>query len=166
MSTRLSSTKKRLTVIVVAAALILLGGGAAFAYWTSSGQGVGTATTGTSVVFIVASTAATGDPLTPGGPTQTVAFTVTNPSSGVQQLANVTVTVANAGGAEWTRTVPGPPVLTCTAADYTVGVPDIVYGSLDPGETVDGTVTITMDDTGANQDGCKGATVPLYFLAS
>ena len=160
MSTRLSSTKKRLTVIVVAAALILLGGGAAFAYWSSSGEGVGTATTGTSVDFVVASSAATGGPLSPGGPTQTVAFTVTNPSSGVQQLANVAVTVANAGGTPWTA------VAGCSAADYTVDAPTIAYGSIAPAGVVTGTVTITMNDTGVDQNACKGATVPLYFLAT
>ena len=85
---------------------------------------------------------------------------MTNPSSGVQYLTDVTVTVANPDGTTWIA-VPG-----CSAADYTVDAPVIPYGSIAPGDVVNGTVTITMDDTGANQNACKGATVPLYFLAS
>lgn len=157
---RTAATKKRFTIIAVVAAFLVFGGGAAFAYWTSTGTGSGTATTGTSVAFVVASTAATGGPLTPGGPTASVAFTVTNPGTGSQNLADVTVTVANADGSDWTA-VPG-----CSELDYTIGTPVITYGDIAPGGVASGTVTITMNNLTSNQDGCKNATVPLYFLAT
>lgn len=159
MRTRLGSTKKRLTVIVVTAALILLGGGAAFAYWTSTGTGSGSATTGTSEDFVVDSGTATGGPLTPGGPSQTVPISVTNPGSGVQNLASVIVTVANDDGTAWTA-VPG-----CSADDYTVGTPVFTYGPIAPSGVLNGSVTITMDETGISQDACKNAIVPLYIVA-
>lgn len=160
MTTALRSNKKRLAAVVVAGALVLFGGGAAYAYWTSTGVGSGTATTGTSVDFAVATTTATGGPLTPGGPSQTVAFTVTNPGTGAQNLSSVVVTVANADGTAWTA------VAGCSASDYTVGVPAFTPGEIAPSGVVNGTVTITMDDDPVDQDGCKGATVPLYLVAS
>lgn len=159
MTTALRRNHKRLAAVVVAGALVLVGGGAAYAYWTSTGVGSGTATTGTSVDFDVTTTAATGGPLTPGGPSQTVAFTVGNPGTGSQYLASVVVTVANPDGSPWTS-VPG-----CSAADYTVGAPAFTPGEIAPSGSVNGTVTISMDDDPVNQDGCKGVTVPLYLVA-
>ena len=151
---------KKSKAVVAAAAVIVVGGGAAFAYWTSTGTGTGSGTTGTDTDFAVASSAATGDPLTPGGPTQTVAFTVTNPGTGSQLLSTVVVTVAGAGGVEWTA------VAGCSAADYTVGVPAFTPGEVAPAGVVNGTVTLTMNNLSTNQDGCKLATVPLYFVAA
>src|SRR4051812_43443572 len=70
----------------------------AVAYWTSSGQGTGSASVGTDTPWAVTSDTATGGPLTPGGPTETVAYHVTNNSSGVQQLKQVTIQVATSSG--------------------------------------------------------------------
>jgi hypothetical protein len=159
--TRTFSRKKRTTTIaIVAAVLVLAGGGAAFAYWTSLGSGVGEATTGTSSPFTVTSLAPTGGPLSPGGPTETVAFTVVNPGSGTQRLTGVAVTVAASDGTAWTL-VPG-----CSAADYTVGTPAITYGDLSTGASVSGTVTVTMNNLTTVQDACKNVVLPLYFLAN
>ena len=160
MTTALRSPRKRLAVVIVAGALVVVGGGAAYAYWTSTGVGSGTAITGTSVDFVVASSAATGGPLTPGGPSQSVAFSVTNPGTGSQNLSSVVVTVANPDGTTWDS------VSGCSASDYTVGTPGITYGEIAPAGVANGTVTITMDDDPVNQDGCKNATVPLYIVAS
>ncbi|MEA9986464.1 hypothetical protein [Subtercola sp. RTI3] len=156
---RFTSSKKRIAVIVTAAVLVLAGGGAAFAYWTSTGSGVGSATTGTDTAFTIASTTA-GSALTPGGPTDTVTFIVTNPGTGNQNLTAITAAVATSTGAAWT-TVPG-----CSAADYTVGTPVVIFGTIAPAGTLTGTVTITMNNTAANQNACRGAAVPLYFAAS
>jgi hypothetical protein len=153
-------TKKKVIGVVATTAVVALGAGAAFAYWTSTGNGSGSATTGTSSLYTVASSAATGGPLTPGGPTQTVAFTVTNPSTGVQHLNSVLVTVKNSDNTTWTS------VSGCSSADYTVGTPAITYGDIAPGAVASGTVTVTMNNLVTSQDACKGATVPLYFAAS
>ncbi|OLR91963.1 hypothetical protein [Actinokineospora bangkokensis] len=155
-----SSTKKRVVVVGAITAVVALGGGLAYAYWSSTGTGTGSATTGTSTAFQVTSTAATGGPLSPGGPSQTVAFTVTNPGTGSQNLSSVVVTVANSDGTPWTA------VTGCSAADYTVGTPAITYGQIAPGGSASGTVSITMNNLSTNQDGCKNATVPLRFVAS
>ena len=156
-----TTRKKRITITaIVTTALVLGGGGAAFAYWTAQGIGTGTATTGTSTPFTVTSASPTGAALSPGGSTQTVAFTVLNPGTGSQKLSLVAVTVAASDGSAWTA------VSGCSAADYTVSTPVINYGELASSATVSGTVTITMINRPVSQDGCKNAAVPLYFSAS
>jgi hypothetical protein len=152
-------TKK--TTSIAAAALLTVGiAGGAYAYWTSLGSGTGSASTGTSTSWAVTTDAATGSPLTPGGPTQTVTFHVKNDNSGVQHLTAVAVTVANADGTPWTA------VTGCSAADYTVGAPVVTAGDVVSGATVNGTVTVTMANLSSNQNGCKNAVVPLYVSAS
>ena len=153
-----TSRKKRI-VAAAAVGALALGGGLAYAYWTSTGSGTGSATTGTSTAFTVTSTTS-GSALTPGGPADTVSFTVTNPGTGNQKLTAVAVTVAASDGSSWTA-VPG-----CSAGDYTVGTPSFNAGVITPGNNIVGTVTLQMKDTGINQDACKGATVPLYIAAS
>ncbi len=151
---------KKTKAAVLAGVLTVGIAGGAYAYWTTTGTGAGTASTGTSSVFAVTTEAATGGPLTPGGPTQTVAFHVQNANSGVQRLSGVAVTVAASGGAAWTA-IPG-----CSAADYTVGTPTFTAGDIASGSSTDGTVTITMKNLSTNQDACKNVSVPLYFSAS
>jgi hypothetical protein len=155
-----NSRTKKIAIVVIASALILGGGGAAFAYWTSSGTGTGTATTGTSTTLTVSSSAPTGGPLSPGGPSQSVAFAVANPGSGSQQLSSVVVSVATSTGTVW-NAIPG-----CSAADYALGTPVIAYGPIAGGGSVSGTVTVTMNALASDQDACQGVTVPLYFVAS
>ena len=156
---RFPRTKKSKAIVATAAITVATVGGA-YAYWTTTGTTSGSATTGTSSAFVVTTDAATGGPLTPGGPTQTVAFHVQNNNSGVQRLSNVAVTVATSTGAAWTA-VPG-----CSAADYTIGTPSFTAGDIASGATKDGTVTITMNNLSTNQDACKSVTVPLYVSAS
>jgi hypothetical protein len=154
-------TRRALTA-AIALALVLGGGTAAFAYWTSTGHGQGSATTGTTVPFTLVSTAPSGTAMSPGGATQTVAFTVTNPATTPQTLSSVVATVANATtGAAWTS------VAGCGAGDYTVGTATVSsYGPIPAGGTATGSVTITMNNTASNQNACIGATVPLYFAIS
>lgn len=159
MSSR--TRKKRLTLVaILTTVLVLSGGTAAFAYWTAQGTGAGNATAGTTVAFTVAGTTPSGTSLSPGS-SQTVTFTVHNPGAGPQRLSNVVVTVASAGGAAWTA------VAGCSSADYTVGTPTIVYSDIAGSGDRVGTVVITMvNNPSASQDGCKNASVPLYFVAS
>ncbi len=141
--------------------LTLAGTRVAFAYWSSTGSGHGTAQTGVTAAFTITADPAEGEPLTPGGPSQTVPFTVTHPVTGTLYLETVMVRVANDDGSTWTA-VPG-----CTAADYAASVitsppaPALVAS----GQSVSGTATITMVNRSTNQDACQGASVPLYFAA-
>jgi hypothetical protein len=159
-------TKK--TLAVSTAAALLLGGGAAYAYWTTTGSGTGSATAGTTATFTVASVT-TGDALSPNGPTQTAAFTITNPGSGAQQVKQVVVSILKADGSAWNG------VAGCSADDYSVGggaagVPKTidVTENLAAGATsaISHSVTIRMIDDGTEQDGCKGVTAPLHYAVS
>lgn len=158
MANSMSRHKKRFTLAALVV-LMLSGAGAAFAYWTSTGTGQGTATTGTSVVFTIAAEDPVGT-ISPGGVGQTVAFTVTNPGPGVQALTSVTVSIADAEG-------PWVPPTGCLLADYTAAITTApAPGAIAVGASVPGTATVTLANTGVNQDACKLAVVPLLFTAS
>jgi len=154
-----TKTKHRSLLVALVVLLIVAVGGVAFAYWSSGGSGTGSALTGTSTSFTVTSTPATSPALTPGGPSQSVAFNVANPSTGTQTLTSVVVTVAYADGSPWSSG-------NCSAADYALGTPAITYGSIAPSGSVNGTVSLTMNNLASNQDDCKNVTVPLRFVAS
>jgi hypothetical protein len=166
---RITRFRKRtwvlLGVVAVIAAMASVG---AYAYWTSTGSGTGSATVGTDTPWEVTTAAATGGPLTPDGPAQSIDYTVTNNSTGTQRLANVAISVANANGSAWDG--PG----TCSAADFEVNgaAAGTAYDDTslagDFAAAADDTapITIQMIDTGANQNDCRGVTVPLYLFAS
>lgn len=158
LQTALTTRKRRVTAVVVAGTLVAVGGGGAFAYWTSQqGSGSGSASTGDSVAFVVTSVAGDDPLLTPGGPAQVIDFTVTNPGTGSQSLTLVTARILEDGGTTWND------VTGCTAADYSVAAPVITYGQIAGGGELDGTVSVTMLNSEANQDACQDATVPLWF---
>jgi hypothetical protein len=152
----------RTKTVAIAAGITLTvaGSGIAFAYWTSTGSGTGSATTGTSAAFtIVAGTPA--GVISPGGAGQTVGFTVTNPGPGIQSLAAVSVAIATGPGAPWV------PPTGCLLADYTAAVTTApTPGPIAVGGNKSGIATVTLANTGVNQDACQGTTVPLYFTAS
>ena len=148
------------TAIALATVVTLAGATAAFAYWTAMGSGSGEATTGESTSFVVTTESAGGE-IAPGSAGETVDFTVTNPGTGTLQLAAVTVALADAEGEPWV------PAAGCQLADYSVSITTLpTYGAIAPGDSVSGTVTVTLENTEANQDACQGQAVPLYFVAS
>ncbi|TQK71392.1 hypothetical protein [Nocardioides sp. SLBN-35] len=145
---------RKKAVVLGGVTAVVLTGGVAFAYWTSTGEGTGTASTGTSTDWVVTVDDVSLADLTPDGPTDTVTFHVTNDNSGVQQLQNTVASVTGTSDPD------------CTAADFDVSATTIAYGDIAAGDTVDGTFTIQMVDTGVNQDACKGVTVDLKVAAS
>jgi len=156
--TRTRGTKR--AAIALAAILTVAGAASAFAYWTETGTGTGEATTGESVAFVITTDPAIGV-IAPGNAGQTVDFTVSNPSPGPLTLTNVAVTLADATGTTWV------PATGCLITDYSVSVTTApAYGEIAAGVGVTGTVTVTLTNTGVNQDACQGQDVPLYFVAS
>jgi len=156
---KIMNRRKRVVTLVAAAGVTVAGTGVAFAYWTAIGEGDGTATTGQDIAFTIAVDPAEGAALTPGGPGQTVDFTVTNPSTGSQFLTGVTVTVAGLLGATFEQG-------TCGADDYEVVISSAPpNGEIAGGESVEGTATVTMNNLPTNQDDCQGVPVPLHFVA-
>ena len=154
----------RTKTVAIAAGITLTvaGSGIAFAYWTSTGSGTGSATTGASVAFTITSGTPAGV-ISPGGAGQTVGFTVTNPGPGIQSLAAVTVAMATGPllADAWV------PPTGCLLADYTAAITTApTPGQILVGANKTGIATVTLANTGANQDACQGATVPLYFKAT
>jgi hypothetical protein len=185
---------KKVAAIGVAAGLVLGGAGAAFAYFTTSSTGAGSASVGSQASWSIATTSAVGSALTPSvtdtscppsipsagatgdcSSSQTLTYTVTNHSGVQEALSGVTISVANADGSPWAPTKAIAADDACSASDFsidgnTVGTPfddTSLAGPVNPGVTTSSSnVSVILVDNSANQDNCEGLTHPLYFVAS
>jgi hypothetical protein len=149
-------TKKR-AFIALGCACALAVAGIALAYFTSSGSGTGTATAGTSSAVTLHATIS--NSLYPGS-SSPVSFTVDNPSSGVQRVGTVTlasISVDASHSSCSTTITGGNPDFTMAA----VPVNQVVNPG--NGQSVAATGTLTMNETGTNQDACQGATLTLHL---
>ena len=151
--------KKVVLPLAIVAALAIAAG--AFAYWTTSGSGTGSASVGTSTAVTVTQVG-TISGLAPGGAAQAVDFKITNPKSTSQYIAGVAVSISGVTGPNIDGAHP------CAASDFTVVQPNAITADLPSGDSTvsPSGATLAMKDTASNQDGCKGATVNLSFLAS
>jgi hypothetical protein len=175
---------KKLLVVGVVVALILGIGGAAFAYFTTTGSGTGSAPIGSASPLTVAlgtgsfNHGATGllpAALTDGNAViETVPYTVTNEGEGDVGLTSVQIDVTP--GFTYTDAASDP---ACTAADFSLngqlpGTPVTVTGlnltlngvSDAPNNAYASSFTIQMVENGANQDSCEGGSVPLTVTAN
>jgi hypothetical protein len=168
-------TKKRTFAVLGGVALALVGAFAAFAFFTSSGTGNGSATVGTAGAWSISAATSVGtlypDPSSGGTNTVHVAYAVTNEGHGQQQLGNVAYNVNTAFSTQDSATPPDP---ACTPSDFRLGASTNPTGNtatdnyttdLAAGSSVTGTATIEMIDNSANQNSCQGVTVPLSFSA-
>jgi hypothetical protein len=151
------STKKRALLALVCACALALAGGA-YAYFTTTGSGTGTATVGSASAVTLKATI--GSSLYPGS-SSTVSFTVDNPSSGTQRVGAISLSkiTADAGHSSCSVvTTGGNPDFTMAAVTVNKNFP--------PGnnQTVTQTGTLTMNETGVNQDACQGATLTLQLV--
>src|SRR5579875_2924658 len=111
-------SKKHIAVLTTAAVIGVAG--AAFAYFTSTGTGSGTATVGSASNLTVTGTAAS--TLYPGT-SSTVNFTVNNPSTGHERLGSITLSAVHActgSGSTWTGSAcsnSGTEQTTCESFD-------------------------------------------------
>jgi len=123
----------------------------AFAYYTTTGSGTGSATAGTSAAVTLHGT--TSGLLYPGGPARTVTFTVDNPSPGKQRIGTITLAGVDTG------------VVGCDGADFTM--PDVAVDQTvasGNGVAITATGQLSMADNG-NQDLCKNATLALSLTS-
>ncbi len=140
---------KRVLIPVLAIAALAFAG-VAYAYFTSSGTGSGTASVGTDAGVTI-SPVTFDSTLFPGSSTA-VHFTVNNTSADTSAKVDKVV----ADGA-----VTGLPA-GCLAADFHFA--DVSVGAtIAPGGTASGSGTLSMDNTAANQDACKGAAPVLHL---
>jgi hypothetical protein len=153
-------TRKRAAAIATGAALTFIVGGVAFAYWSTTGTGTGSADTGDVVGVTIHATSTPVAGLYPGGPTQNVSGNFDNANSGSVYIKQVTVAVDPTWSVGTT--------LPCTAADFTVTQPAVNNAEIASGTGVGawGTATIKMNNLSTNQDNCKGVTVPLVFSSN
>lgn len=149
-------TKKK-AFVAFSCACALAVAGAAIAYFTSSGSGAGTAAVGSSSAVTLHATISSS--LYPGS-SSPVSFTVDNPSSGVQRVGTVSLASISVDSGH----------STCSTT-ITGGNPDFSMAAvpvnqvINPGngQSVAATGTLTMNETGTNQDACQGATLTLHL---
>jgi len=156
---------KKAVAVLVSGAIVLGGAGAALAYFTSTGSGTGNATVGASANWAVATSAPTGGPLYPGTGTDTVAYTVTNTDSGFQELngTSAVLTTDAAGGVFDTTTQAF--VDTCQASWFTV-TNTSVSGDVAASADLSSSLTISLNDSGTNQDFCEHLAPQVTISAS
>jgi len=150
------SRKKKL--VAAGVGLVTIAGLAtgAVAFFTSTGSGSGNASVGTATQWGVVVTSDTSNALYPDTGSETLSYTITNNGSGAHALNAVTASVGDSGDClgSWFTAVASAP----TPALGT---------SIAPNGTATGTVTVTMQDSGTNQDACQGITsVPVTVNAS
>ena len=152
-------SKKSKTIIAAAAIIGLTGSGVAYSFWTIGGTGGGTATTGTVVGITVNQTSTVGN-LFPGGTAQPLSGTFTNSNASAVTVTSVSAAVDTSNAALF-----GPG--KCLAADFT-----IIGSSNNPGTILPGTggswtgLSIQMNQTLVNQDGCKLKAIPLLLTSN
>jgi hypothetical protein len=140
--------------------IVVAGATAGFAYWTQSGGGAGSATTGTTGLIDVHQTSTVGG-LYPGGPTGSLSGNFTNGNAHVVTISSVTAVVHTFSS----QTDSGKP--PCTQADYTIG--GTASGSVVPVGTGVGAwsgLTVAMVNGGLNQDNCKTVVVTIDYSAN
>jgi len=132
----------------------------AYAYFTSTGSGTATAKVGTSSAVTLKGTV-TGN-LYPGSSSQ-VSFTVDNPSGGAQRVGTISLTGITVDAGHSTCSV----VITGGNPDFTM--PAVAVNATFPpgnGQTVTPKGTLTMNDTGLNQNACQGAELTLALASN
>ncbi len=157
---KIFSSKKRVAVIGGLTAVTLVGGGTAFAYWTASGTGSGTAAVGSTADWTVVQATSTGT-MYPGVGTATVTFTATNDAdSGFKRLASTDVAATIDADVDGNIMVgaPASEVVGCLASWFvpTVTGATPTWGTdVAQGGAVSIPVNVTMTNAAANQDDCK-----------
>jgi hypothetical protein len=176
--------KKRVSIPLAVVGVLAIGG-IAYAYWTTSGTGSATGTTGTSTALTVTQTGVVSG-MTPGSPAQAVNYTINNTATTPQYVTTVTIAMARvsytsaAGAGTGTTALDHPLGMTavlCTVDDFEVVQPAAVGLDLPVGISaftrVAGTTyggklsgTVQMLNTLANQDDCKNTTINLTITAA
>jgi len=146
---------KRRALFALTTALLVVAASGAYAFFTTTGSGTGTAAVGSGSTVTLHATV-TGS-LYPGT-SSPVTFTVDNPSSGKQRVGTITLAsiTPDASHSECSTVITG-------------GNPDFkmpavsVESTFGPGngQAVTPTGTLTMNDTGVSQNKCQGATLTL-----
>ncbi len=171
--------RKGLTILSLVGVIALAG--VAYAYFSSTGTGTGSATVGTSTALTVTGTSAS--TLYPGT-TSSISFTVSNPGTGHEQLTSIQLASVKAcvgSGSSWNGSScsnSGTEATTCESVETgaTDGntanfwMPNVSENQDVAGGASNATVTnngtLTMNDLSSNQDACKNANLTLNFTTN
>jgi hypothetical protein len=124
--------------------------GVAFAYFTSGGSGSGSATVGSTSAVQISNDTPAGQ-LYPGGSAVSVSVHLHNPGSGNEYIGTVSGSVEDNG--------------SCLGSWFTVA-PKAYNAEVNAGATNDTTTTISMSDSGGNQDACQGKTLTIDWSSN
>jgi hypothetical protein len=158
--------KSKRVIFALAAVAVLAVAGGAFAFFSSTGSGTGQASVGKSTAFTVAVSSDTSGSLYPGSGTETLTYTVKNPSAGAQNLSATSAAVASVSG---DITQGGVQLIGCKSTWFTATntAPTPLPQNLAGGATsTAGSVAVTMIDSGTNQDVCQQAKPDITVSAS
>jgi hypothetical protein len=146
--------KKKWAVVAVVAA-VFIGGGAAFAYWTQSGSGTGSAANGTTVPITVNQTS-TISGLAPGLAPVPLSGNFDNPNPSAVYVGSVSATVTATS------------VVGCLPGDYVIGGTAPVNTEVASGTGVGSWtgLNVKLTDTGVSQNLCKGATITISYTSN
>jgi len=145
---KLQIKRRRLIPVAIAMAAVIAVSGVAYAFWTASGSGTGSATVGTSQALTVSQTnTVTG--LVPDGVDHDVIVHVVNPATFSQSLN------ADAISVHQPSLPSGCLVGWFTVTSPTIAPPVVLTATGTPGSSADFTGKIKMTDSGTNQDACK-----------
>lgn len=160
-----SNKKKRYAAVAVAGVIGLATAGGAYSYWTSLGDGSGTASTsaGNAKPFVVTGGAATA--MFPGDTAQTITATIANSGKENYTVSTLKVWVstdkADCDGSNYLVNGAAAPA----AADSAASIP-VTQTDLAPTKSITTTFTMQFNNKASVQDGCKGAAVTIHYLAS
>lgn len=143
-------SKRTWVVLGLIAAVAALASVGAYAYFTAAGSGTGTASVGAATGITITSDNQSAD-LYPGGGSVSVDVHVTNPGSGQQFVDDVSGSVADSAG--------------CLGGWFTVATID-ANQNIAPGATYDTSTTVTMADTGTNQNACQNADLTINWVSN
>jgi hypothetical protein len=147
-------TKRRALFGLTTALLVVIASGA-YAFFTTTGSGTGTAAVGSSSAVTLHATV-TGS-LYPGT-SSPVTFTVDNPSSGKQKVGTISLVSITPDASHSSCST----VLSGSTPDFKMPAVTVnqTFGPGN-GQAVTPTGTLTMNNTEVSQDACQGATLTL-----
>ena len=147
-------SKKRVVLAAIITVALALASCVAYAYWTTSGNGISNAATACTAGNLTVSVTVAGG-IHPGL-SVAVTGTIANPTSSSIHVSSVafasidTVTNCAAGDFHFATVAPTNGATTLAAGTGSVGYVG----------------TLTMDDTGSPQDACQGQPLTLHLTAS
>ncbi len=152
--------RRRPAVIALISLVSVVGiGTAAYAYWTTTGGGSGSATTGEAEELIVEQTSVIED-LYPGIAAIELTGTITNPGDSAVTVETITGAVTAVRDAD-DAIIPG-----CATSNYQVNGTATLSSANVPGNSSSVTwddLELTMLNTSSNQDACKNATITITY---